>query len=225
MGRVVNADVQSEESQRDRESREAEELRRIQRARRLKDQETLRPAKEAKRAGRAENRRLAALDRRSDEQRQSEAGAHAANGLEALLGANITKAIDEFTEAIGLDPHLASLYCARAAAFRSIGRHEDAIQDFGKAIEKDPQDPFLYTDMVDAQIAAQHFAQAFDTFKTMPRSVLDSAVYIKRGRLRQAISDHRGALADYNAALKMEPGNIEAFQRREAVQDLLGYFR
>ena len=109
--------------------------------------------------------------------------------------------------------------------FRSIGRHEDAIQDFSKAITKDPQDPFVYIDISDAQIAAKYFEQACETFTSMPRPSLDSPAYIKRGRLRQATNDHRGALADYNAALKLEPGNIEAFQRRGAAQVLLGYFR
>lgn len=49
-----------------------------------------------------------------------------------------------FTEAIRIDPLKADFYSNRGFAFRKLGRYEEAIADYSKAIELNPSIPFFY---------------------------------------------------------------------------------
>ena len=51
----------------------------------------------------------------------------------------LDSAIDEFDEAIALDPQLAEAYYNRGTAYLDKGNYDQAIADFNQAIEIDPQ--------------------------------------------------------------------------------------
>ena len=54
------------------------------------------------------------------------------------------KAIEDYDEAIRLDPQEANTYYNRGIAYGNLGQHERAIEDFDEAISLDPQFALAY---------------------------------------------------------------------------------
>ena len=64
---------------------------------------------------------------------------HYDRGYEYLQQGNFDLAIEEYTEAIALDPQFASAYNNRGFAYASQGDFDRAIADYDQAITLDPQ--------------------------------------------------------------------------------------
>ena len=54
------------------------------------------------------------------------------------------RAIEDYTEAIRLDPELAVAYSNRGLAYDELGQMERAVADFDEAIRLDPQLALAY---------------------------------------------------------------------------------
>ena len=77
------------------------------------------------------------------------------------------QAIQDFGEAIRLDPQNAGAYHNRGVAYARLGQYEQAIQDFDEAIRLDPQlgsayynRGAVYAGIGEAKEAARDFARA-----------------------------------------------------------------
>lgn len=65
-------------------------------------------------------------------------------GKKLLMDGKKGQAVEVLTRAIGQDPKYKEAYTWRAVALSEIGRPQDALADFTKAIELDPNDAYLY---------------------------------------------------------------------------------
>jgi len=65
-------------------------------------------------------------------------------GKKLLMDGKKSQAVEVLTRAIGQDPKYKEAYTWRAAALSEIGRPQDALADYTKAIELDPNDAYLY---------------------------------------------------------------------------------
>ncbi|MCH8199400.1 MAG: tetratricopeptide repeat protein [Chloroflexi bacterium] len=54
------------------------------------------------------------------------------------------RAIDDYDEAIRLDPQLADAYTNRANAHSKLGHHQWALQDYNEAIRLEPKNALAY---------------------------------------------------------------------------------
>ncbi len=65
-------------------------------------------------------------------------------GKKLLMDGKKSQAVEVLTRAIGQDPKYKEAYTWRAVALSEIGRPQDALADYTKAIELDPNDAYLY---------------------------------------------------------------------------------
>ena len=65
-------------------------------------------------------------------------------GFEYYKLGQYDRAIQDYDEAIRLDPQLAVVYNNRGLAYNELGQYERAIKDFGEAIRLDPKDADAY---------------------------------------------------------------------------------
>ena len=69
----------------------------------------------------------------------NDANQHNNAGMELFNQGLFNESIDEFSEAIRLDPQLALAYYNRGTAYNALGEYERAIEDLEEAISLDPQ--------------------------------------------------------------------------------------
>lgn len=106
---------------------------------------------------------------------------------------NWTHAIEDFSEAIRLNPDDAETYRRRAAIYRVIGKFDLAILDY---------------QMSDRFVQTIEESSAFDP---------DFAfVYRLRGEMRIEARDYRGAIADFDTAIRLAPLEREHYPLLEA---------
>ncbi|KAL1778172.1 Hsc70-interacting [Sigmodon hispidus] len=72
------------------------------------------------------------------EEMMDQANAKKGDAIEALNDGELQKAVDLFTEAINLNPHLTILYAKSANVFAKLQKPNAAIQDCDRAIEINP---------------------------------------------------------------------------------------
>jgi len=131
-----------------------------------------------------------------------ESGGRTAQGLLAafvtrggvyLTNRNYDRAIDDYNEAIRLNPKSAPIFNARGLAYLRKGRIDRAIEDFDEAIRLNPS---LVLALFNRALAYQEQAQwDFDAYLTV-------GVYEDR------------AIADYDEAIRLNPNNAIAFRNR-----------
>ncbi|MCK4978138.1 MAG: tetratricopeptide repeat protein, partial [Anaerolineales bacterium] len=127
-------------------------------------------------------------------------------------------AIEEFTQAISLDPDYAEAYLNRGLAYYGIFDEESAIADFEKAIELglDPQTPQMFTNrgrafaiMEDYDLAITDFDQAI---ALDPEFV---EAYVRRGNIYAFYKDDFDlANADFEQAITLDPEYSLAYAKR-----------
>ena len=65
-------------------------------------------------------------------------------GIDFANEGNFTRALEDFTEAISLDPNLAGAYYNRGVTYNKLGRFQEALQDFSQAIILAPKYGAVY---------------------------------------------------------------------------------
>jgi tetratricopeptide (TPR) repeat protein len=129
--------------------------------------------------------------------------AHSNAGNIWRMRGEIEKALAYSEEAIALDPKLWNPYAIRAICLYGLGRETE----YKKALEtarKLHNDPSLAERAIN-QSAIE--ARAAHTGKALEGRELTSAKeLVTRARYRQVVKQYDGAIADYEAAVKSEPG-------------------
>ena len=140
------------------------------------------------------------------------------------------KAIEDYTEAIRLDPRYAVAYCGRGDTYRKKKEYDKAIEDYTEAIRLDPRYEFLYP-IGDRIGFVPNLAVAYnnrgDTYfdkqemtkpsRTTPRlsdsppgmrfppTVAGGHTYRKKKEYDKAIEDYTKAIEDYTEAIRPAP--------------------
>lgn len=100
-----------------------------------------------------------------DDDTKAEADALKVEGNKAMAARNYAEAIAKYTQAIELDPSNVVYLLNRAAAFSSLGQHDQAIADAEKAIGLDPNFSKAYSRMGLAKYASGDAKGAMDAYK------------------------------------------------------------
>jgi len=122
-------------------------------------------------------------------------------------------AIADFTEAIRLNPNMASAYMLRARAiYASVSNITNVSENFsgvGSTITKEGQ-------LSAGQIAA--YNRAIEDLTQVIRLEPDNAkAYVERGRVNADKADYDRAIADYNQAIRINPDYSDAYNNRGVV--------
>lgn len=128
------------------------------------------------------------------------------SGVRAYQSGQLAKAVQSFTEAIEVDPQLASAYSNRCLAELQQELVEQAIADCTRSLELNPASPndylhrgLAYYRLMQPQAALADFNQVLELTPE------DYRAYYNRGLTRFDLADFEGAIADYTLSLTHSP--------------------
>ena len=127
--------------------------------------------------------------------------------MEECKKGNINNSIIYLNEAIEIDPHNAQFYISRGT-FRGTENYEDAIEDYTKAIEIEPNSVFAYrlrgdskSKLGDYQGAIDDYTKAIEIFPNKPNKAY---LYNYRAESKRKLGDKEGADEDDRKAEKLK---------------------
>ena len=134
-----------------------------------------------------------------------------------LRQGNYQRAIADLSEAIALEPDLADAYLNRALAQEGLGRFQEAIADLTRAEELGtPQTQVYFLRAVVRAKAKDAEGARRDREAGMRLQPADEQSWVARG-LARLPDDPKGALADFNRALELNPRSFPALQNKAHV--------
>ena len=161
-------------------------------------------------------------------------GAHLFLGIAyGQLGQPI-QALEEFSEAIRLDPNRLDAYNNRAMIYWSLGQRQRAIQDLDQAIgfaDDHPQaiPSFISTHaeaLSNRGFAHRELGRPRQAIEDLNRAIeLDpqfAATYNHRGLAYSDLDDHQRAIADYSKAIELDPQLVQAYVNRGDSYNTIG---
>ncbi|NCQ94316.1 MAG: tetratricopeptide repeat protein [Microcystis aeruginosa W11-06] len=124
-------------------------------------------------------------------------------------------ALDDYNQAIELNPNHANAYNNRGNLYQDLQKYELALDDFNKAIEINPNFAILYYNRGNLYINQQKYDLALSDYNQAIE--LDSKLamaYYNRGVLYDDQRKYELALADYSKAIDINPNLAEAYVNR-----------
>lgn len=131
------------------------------------------------------------------------------------MSGDVDGAIEDFNEAIQLDPAKATAYFNRGYLNNTVGRFEQAILDFSEAIQLLPDYDEAYYQRAQGRAQLEDFQGAVDDLgQALRLNPFCIKAYYKRAEFLAELDDHQGALADYSQAILNVPKDANAYYRR-----------
>jgi S1-C subfamily serine protease len=140
------------------------------------------------------------------------------------------QAVQEFSQAVRLNPNYEMAYFMRAVAYDQLREYKKALQDFDRTIEIDPKDADNYYVRAVHKIESPNIRDYPGALADLDRAIALSPrytrAYIQRGTLKyEKLEDFKGALTDLNQAIALSPRSVLAYQERASVKRKLEDFR
>jgi tetratricopeptide (TPR) repeat protein len=157
------------------------------------------------------------------EPRESLAAVFYTRGNAYLSKGQLDRAIQDFDEAIRLDPNNAVAFASRGHAYIRKGRYDRAIQDFDEAIRLDPNAAFAFAGRGNAYYSKQQDDRAIQDFDEAIRlDRNDAMAFTNRGSAFHMLGQLDRAIQDFNEAIRLDPNNARAFFNRGVILRALG---
>ncbi|MEV4299361.1 tetratricopeptide repeat protein [Microbispora rosea] len=119
--------------------------------------------------------------------------------------------------------HRMVLFANRAQLLARLGRGEEALADFDRAVAIDPGFPDHYLDRGNLLFEMGRTDEALADYETAMRvSPPLPEAYYNRAELRLAAGDLDGARADLDHVIELDPGYLDAYVNRAGVLEMLG---
>jgi len=144
-------------------------------------------------------------------------------GLAYTYLGNPARAIEDYDQALRLDPGLAVAYLGRGVVYRNLGEHARAIEDYDEALRLDPDDAAAYRNRGIAYGTLGEYRRAIEDFDQALR--LDAgfaSAYNSRGFAYYKLGELTRAIEDYDEALRLDPGDDYARNNRRNALRRLG---
>jgi tetratricopeptide (TPR) repeat protein len=141
-------------------------------------------------------------------------------GRKYLDQGNLDLALVEYNKAIAMNVKCAEPYVGRAACYAGKNETQQALADFAKAIEIEPERSNLYSmrGIVYALIVKDKPKALADFDKAVELCTkskdCDDEDFTMRGNLSDALGDYDKAIADFTMVIMMKPSESVVYQRR-----------
>jgi len=121
-------------------------------------------------------------------------------------------ALDDYSEAISLNPVDAALYLRRGNAYENLGEFNLAAADYRFAVQRNPDDPEAWLSQAGLSIKTKEYsAAAVQIAKAIEYGAEQEEALALRARLRKEEGNFDEAVADYTAALEVVTYRPERF--------------
>ena len=133
------------------------------------------------------------------------------------------EALEDYDQALLLDPSNATAYVRRGVSKARLGHHARAIEDFDQALRLDPRNTTAYAERGRANVRLGRHAEAVEDFDQIllldPR---DADAYLNRGVSKSRVGQHTEALEDFDQALLLDPRSALSYSNRGISKAILG---
>ncbi len=118
-------------------------------------------------------------------------------------------AVDDYTQAIILDPDFSETYYQRAYAYIEIKNFDKAIEDYKMVLELDPSNSRIPGKIATVKVQAGDFSGAIADSNSLIIKDLDKAIeiepeyaeaYYQRALVRDSLNDKDGSVSDFQKA-------------------------
>jgi tetratricopeptide (TPR) repeat protein len=148
-----------------------------------------------------------------------------ARGQMRLRLGDTAGAMGDFTEIVFLYPRLPDGYRGRAWIFDDLGRTDEALAEWGRAIGVSPDDAGLYQERGFARLDAGMLEPSAEDFTTaLALDATFSRSFAGRGEARYQLGLFSLALLDCDSALALDEGDAAAWLTRGRAADYSGQF-
>jgi tetratricopeptide (TPR) repeat protein len=136
------------------------------------------------------------------------------------------RAIDDFTTAAARDSSVAYLaWNDRANAYEAIGEYDQAIEDYGRAIQSNPSYASAYFNRAGVYYARADYDRAIDDYgRAIDLRPGSAHYYSDRGIAYQARGDFDKAIADFDSAIRIDPYDAAPLGNRGMIYAANGQF-
>ncbi|MEI3649617.1 MAG: tetratricopeptide repeat-containing serine protease family protein [Dolichospermum lemmermannii FEM_B0920] len=132
-------------------------------------------------------------------------------------------AIDDYNQAIKINPNLAQAYNNRGIVRNELGDKPGAIDDYNQAIKINPNLAQAYNNRGGVRNDLGDKPGAIDDFNLAIKINPNFAeAYYNRGIVRNELGDKPGAIDDFNQAIKFNPNYALVYNNRGIVRNKLG---
>lgn len=136
-------------------------------------------------------------------------------GREKLYDGNSKGAIDDFNQAIKLNPDDANTYSERGWAKKHIGDHAGAIDDFTQIIKLNPDDVNAYRSRGWRKKHIGDHAGALEDFtRVIKLKPDDTQAFQNRAHVKEILGDQDGVIDDWTQSIKLKPDEPYAYRNR-----------
>jgi tetratricopeptide (TPR) repeat protein len=146
-------------------------------------------------------------------------------GAEALKNKDWDKAVDLFRRAAELDHRNDKSYSAalqqRAYALTTAQKYQQAIDDYGAALEITPDEPKIYELRGYAELRLGDYDHALADYNELLKHKPNEVRYLLyRSYIYEVKGDAAAAIADCDKVLQIQHDNAEAKSRKQRMQTL-----
>jgi tetratricopeptide (TPR) repeat protein/S1-C subfamily serine protease len=132
-------------------------------------------------------------------------------------------AIDDFNQALKINPNYADAYINRGNVRNELGDKPGAIDDYNQALKINPNLALAYNNRGIVRKNLGDKPGAIDDYNLAIKFNPNFALaYNNRGNVRDDLGDKPGAIDDYTQAIKINPNFAQAYYNRGVVRDDLG---
>lgn len=126
-------------------------------------------------------------------------------------------ALQDYHQALKLDPNLVEAYAARGECHYDLHERQKAIDDFTQVIERDPQNIEAYCDRGFTKRELGDLEGAFQDYElALQHNPRSATAYSGRASVFQKLLQPEKALKDYDEAIRLEPQASEIYNNRGA---------
>jgi len=151
----------------------------------------------------------------SEDKTPQTAGTFLDRGIMFLARGDYNTAIEDFTNAIRLNPNLAYLYIARGGAYGVKGDWDRAIAEVTQATRLDPNDTYAYSVRGMAYSAkGDHERAIADCTQAIRLAPNNAHAYYSRGAAYGRKRDYDRCIADCTQAIRIDPNFAQAYYVR-----------
>jgi tetratricopeptide (TPR) repeat protein len=125
------------------------------------------------------------------------------------------RAIEDFNQAIRLQPDDVAVHDNRGSAYYSMGQYQSAVEDYTMVIRITPNDSNAYNNRGNAYYGLGQYQRAIEDFnQTIRLNQQDALAYNDRGFAYTQLGQYQPAIDDFNKAISLKSNYADAYANR-----------